>query len=531
MVTPTGIASGESAGAPSIDGEQDNQMSLRWILGALLIVTVAAFIARLWGLNWALPYIHNSDEPTTIRIVQTMVADWDLNPHFFHWPSLPFYIQAVPYMTYVGVGMALGVFSSPQAVPLPIRQTLGSELILNLNVVRVGRLTTMVIGTLIVVVVMLLALYISRRLWVGVVAGVIAGIEPMLVKNARWMTPDTYATFFVAAAVAMSVVIYRSGRWWQYVLAGVLAGAAASSKYNTALVVVTIAVAHLLRVRRRFFATPGIYLAAAASIVAFLATTPALVFSPTEAWAGISYDLSHYSTAHVGFEGGAPTFYLTRLATNLGPLLLVAVFAFFVRRIRWQSLIVATYPVLHILLVSRYVVRFERNMLPAIPPLIVLIALGVYGVVTWLQSTGRWRGWRSVVVVVGLLCVLAIPAVARTLDDARRYSGDHRADAQAWIDENVEDGSRVIVDAYSPWVDSGRFDVVGVGLVLTSEALNDSESDYIILTGGGSGRFLAEPERYAEQVDRFDLFRGTHCEVAAFTGYEDITIYARECRE
>jgi 4-amino-4-deoxy-L-arabinose transferase-like glycosyltransferase len=529
--TPNATAPGEKTDDLATARDPEHRMSRRSILVAVLAVAAGAFAIRLWGVNWALPYIHNSDEPTTTRIVQTMVANWDPNPHFFHWPSLPFYIQAVPYLAYVGLGMAFGLFASPQAVPLPIRQGLGSELMMNPNVVRVGRTTTMVIGTLIVVVVILLALYISRRIWVGIVAGLIAAVEPMLVKNARWMTPDAYAAFFSLAAVAMSVVIYRSGRWWHYVLAGAFAGAAASSKYNTAIVVVTIALAHLLRVRGRFFTDRGIYLAALTSIVVFLATTPALVFSPTEAWAGITYDLSHYSTAHVGFEGGAPAFYLTRLATNLGPLLLLAPFAFLVRGIRIQSLIVASYPLLHILLISRYVVRFERNMLPAIAPLVILVALGMYGIVSWLRSTERWRGRRSVIAAAGVLLILSIPALLQMVDDARRYSGDHRAQAQAWIDENVQPGSRVIVDAYSPWVDPGKFDVVGVGFVLTSEALEDSESDYIVLTRGGSGRFLAEPERYEDQVGRFDRFLDGHCEVAAFTGYEDITIYARECRK
>ncbi len=182
-------------------------------------------------------------------------------------------------------------------------------------------------------------------------------------------------------------------------------------------------------------------------------------------------------------------------------------------------------------MISRYVVRFERNILPAIPPIVVLIALGVYGIVSWAQSTERWRGWRSVAMVTGVVLVLSIPALAKTLDDARRYSGDHRAEAQAWINGNAQPGSRVVVDAYSPWVDPGRLDVVGVGFVLTSEAIDDSQSDYIILTRGGSGRFLAEPARYPDQVKRFDQFLSDHCEVAVFTGYEDITIYARECQQ
>jgi len=76
----------------------------KWLL---IGVTLLAISLRIWGINFGLPYLYHPDEPVGVRIAQRMFKTGDLNPHFYHWPSLTFYINALAYIPYY-----LGLFSN-----------------------------------------------------------------------------------------------------------------------------------------------------------------------------------------------------------------------------------------------------------------------------------------------------------------------------------------------------------------------------------------------------------------------------------
>src|SRR5690348_12493770 len=62
----------------------------RLLLG---VIVLQAFILRLWGIGWGLPYAdHYHDEQTVARVVLGMIERGDWNPRFFDYPSLYFYV-------------------------------------------------------------------------------------------------------------------------------------------------------------------------------------------------------------------------------------------------------------------------------------------------------------------------------------------------------------------------------------------------------------------------------------------------------
>jgi 4-amino-4-deoxy-L-arabinose transferase-like glycosyltransferase len=59
----------------------------------LAIVLLIAFSLRTWGINYDLPYIFHPDEPFSMGIILNIFRSGNLNPHFYDYPSLFFYIE------------------------------------------------------------------------------------------------------------------------------------------------------------------------------------------------------------------------------------------------------------------------------------------------------------------------------------------------------------------------------------------------------------------------------------------------------
>src|ERR1700752_4858135 len=62
---------------------------------ALVGIVVAAALLRFWHIGAGLPFSVGPDEPQVIQRVVRMMKTGDLNPHFFDWPSLTFYLNLV----------------------------------------------------------------------------------------------------------------------------------------------------------------------------------------------------------------------------------------------------------------------------------------------------------------------------------------------------------------------------------------------------------------------------------------------------
>jgi hypothetical protein len=50
-----------------------------------------------------------------------MLNAGELHPRFFHWPSLPFYINVLAYIPYFSLGKMLGVFQTPTDIFGPVQ--------------------------------------------------------------------------------------------------------------------------------------------------------------------------------------------------------------------------------------------------------------------------------------------------------------------------------------------------------------------------------------------------------------------------
>jgi predicted kinase len=276
-------------------------------------------------------------------------------------------------------------------------------------------------------------------------------------------------------------------------------GLAASSKYNGVLSAVPVVAAHFCRRGWGGLRDPRLLLSGAAAAGAFVLTTPYALLDTDAFLDGVEAERRHYSTGHAGHEAGAALDYLGAAWRSLGPaLVLAAVGAAAWWRRRWREvavLLAAVVPAF--VFISLFEVSFDRNVVPLLPPLTVLAAGGTAVVVD--AGVRRWPGrawWPAVA------AVLLVPLVLVSGRDARAANEDERAGARSWIEANVAPGSRLVVEAYGPWIDPERFWVKGFKEVARRPEgfFERRQIDYIVAAEERYGRYLDDPGRYPREA-------------------------------
>src|SRR5262249_23616850 len=145
-------------------------------------------------------------------------------------------------------------------------------------------------------------------------------------------------------------------------------------------------------------------------------------------------------------------------------------------------------------------VHFERNLVPALPSLLVVLAVVVVELVVRWSVAGTRLRTAAVVVIVLLLCWPAVLAVRAT----RASLIDSRAGARAWIAEHIRPQSEIFLDAYSPWVDPAAYRVTANAPLLTPEKFRGPRPDAIVITQKGLGRILLGASKRPSAVAQFE---------------------------
>jgi 4-amino-4-deoxy-L-arabinose transferase-like glycosyltransferase len=484
----------------------------------LLVIILFGLVIRVIGFNYDLPYIYHPDEPTNIRVIQRIFKG-DLNPHFFNYPSLFFYINAVAYIPYYLYGKFTGSFHARIDIPEPISLTMGVTRIDDPFVVILSRLLTIVIGTIGILLVYLICKQFSHEPLVAIVSALFFALNPTAVSLSRFITPDSYATFFVLISIFGSYLVLNRGSISTYLLAGFGAGLAASTKYNAVFVLVSLLVAHFLRYGKSGLLNRNLYFAVIASGLGFFITTPFSLLDTQNFLKDFFFEMKHYSTGHPGMEGNTLTWYLTYMWQTAGISYVLAACGIFYSLVSSQkrNLVVISFVLVYFVVISRMMVRNDRTILPIIPLFMVMgswMLIKVTNTIGYLTSKHeRFPSKTRTILTSGffliLLCLTLVQPITRV------YRGiinllmpNSRETARIWIEQNLPEGSRLAIESYSPFINPEKFLVQGVGQIIDHD-LNwyyEQDFDYLVFSQGMYGRYFAEPQKYNEQVKKYQKF-------------------------
>lgn len=198
----------------------------------LLGCIILAVCLRGWGLNFGLPYVYHPDESTVIIKAQAMLKTGDLNPHFFNWPSLLIYLNALVHGLHFLLGKLLGIFQSTADIPSPVMLGMAVGYMPMPSIWLASRVLTMSLGVGAVILTFLNGRSLTGKVAVGFIAALLTAVSPTIVTNNRFIAPDTYALFFLMLAFYGAVQVYQTGQTRYYLLSGIAIGLAGAAKYN-----------------------------------------------------------------------------------------------------------------------------------------------------------------------------------------------------------------------------------------------------------------------------------------------------------
>lgn len=480
-------------------------------VGLTLTLLLAAGL-RIWGSGYDLPFIFHPDEPFNITVAQRIFKTGDLNPHYFNYPSLFFYINALAYGPYLAAGELLGIFRSGADILPPNSLMQGVTIAPTPSAVLLGRSVTICFGVGSAGLVYLIGRQLREGPWVGLLAALMVAISPTMVGLSRFVTSDSQVTFFALSSLLAALLAMKQGKTRHYVAAGLFAGLAASSKYNGALILVSLALAHAFRFGKQALWKRGLYVAAAAAAIGFIATTPYSILDPSSFMSGLRYEAAHYALGHAGMEGDAAGWYLGLMATTSGGLYLLAGFG--IANGLWsrrkEVAIVVIFIAVYFAFISSFAVRNDRTFLLVAPFLFVLASDFAVDLISRLAGgilLPRFARGALIAACAGVLVTALSGSLSNTVAATRQLTAlDSRQTARIWIDNYLPPKSRIAIEAYAPYVDPARFEVLAIGKMIDfpSEWYLEKGVEYLVYGEGMFGRYFARPDLYAAEISKYE---------------------------
>ena len=468
-------------------------------------MTAAAFVVgfylRVSYISFGLPYLPRADELTNFNVIQGMVSSHRWNPEFFRYPSLMFYLN---------LPVEALVSNITGGLEPAVKQTLGNGIMAQPSAMISARAVTLLFGSGLII----LGHFLAKSAGLGKVATIafvwMIALDPLLLRHSTFVTPDVIATFFVTASLICAIKISGdAGNKW-YVAAGIFAGLAASTKYNAGLVAITIPVAHFLNVGDSFSRLSAVALAIIAAIGTLLLTSPFLLLDSERALEGFLFELNHYKTGHPGAQGDTFVTNMRWLFQQTGWAAIGAIGIVLsgskLRTVAPVLVFVACY----FLLISAQNVRFERNILPILPAVFLIILAGIDTVLGKLHTSGYW----AIPAVFIFLTITWQTPLQKTARDLANYSPTTNAAARQWLEDRVSETAHVGLDAYSPHLQTKSRTIIGEIFILNEPSETLLAQDAVLVSHSGSARFLQDPQ--SKQTGIFRALENAACRTEYF---------------
>jgi len=371
-------------------------MSARLALAGVVLTGAALRFYPIWfGLGYAQA---RPDETTTLGTAVAILSG-DPNPHFFHWPSLTFYLFA-------------GLFA---AVP-----TLDHG-----HYVLIARGAVACAGTLTIVLLARMTRTIANRS-TAIVAAAFLSVAVLHVRESHFAMTDVLMTMWATACL---LVLIEGRGWTAMAIAGIAGGLATSTKYSAAPLMLSGLVVPGARWQDR-----AVF--AGAFACAFVAASPYVLVDFATFRADVSFEGAHLAAGHVGEDlGRGWTYHLTRsLPYGLGlPVYLagLAGIPILVRRHARAAVPLLAFAVPFYIAIGSGRTVFFRYILPVVPLFCVSAGLAVRALVDSTALPLRVRPRAAMAALTALLAF--VPLVTSARMDRLLARTDSRVLAAEWL--------------------------------------------------------------------------------------------------
>ena len=421
------------------------------VRAALVSILVGAVTLRLSAVGLGHPSVSFQPDEDANLLRALRLANGDLNPRYFYYPALLWYVLAAAYRIVFWVGRELGMLATWDDL-LSLYRTSPVFFLL-------GRVISVVFGTATV-----WCLYcIGRRAFSpmhGLLASCFLAVAFLHVRDSALATTEASLTFFVVLSLLGAVRVLQEGRTRDYWLAGLAAGLATATKYNAVLVLVALTTAHGLRRMRTSLSAIGVergqFLSAClvASIV-FVALNPFILLDWANAWGSpdafgsLAWEWRYVHTVEYLDLQPAWWYHLSvSLRYGLGMAPLALALGGILRTLYQRdgiSIVLLSFAITFFAAIASLQAVFVRYMTPVVPVLCLFAAAGLLGVVHRARSA-RLRP--CLLTGLGLLALLEPLSASVAYGRLSRHV-DTRIEMERFIQDTLHGA---VVATYGPSV-------------------------------------------------------------------------------
>ena len=356
----------------------------RWMPWALLIlISLSFFHAINQKIEAALPYPTHIDERHRLKTALHIIQTGDLNPHYFHKPSLPIYLTAV--------GLSGGFLYSAKQGKIRGVKDIGSVEYPYFDHPEIVKTAKQLFAIFAAAGIFFtgFAAYKAYRyrclLWLP--AFLIHFSHDYIYLSHGYINVNILGAFFVA--ILMSYIFYNlrgAGCVKKAIIPGILCGLTISSKYNFLGIYLPCFLAIIFYERAHIVSRS--VLLVFVSIMTILLVNPYFLLDLPKFLDDAAYQVSHYMyKGHRGYENtpGISQFryYMNATVSQYGLMAFVySIFGlFYMLKIDWKkACIIISFPLSMLFLMSISKANFLRNLVPVFMLWSIFISMGVIAV-------------------------------------------------------------------------------------------------------------------------------------------------------
>lgn len=462
----------------------------------LLLALAIGFWLRVPYISEGLPFFYNEDEAHHFNRTVNMVKSGDLNPHYFHKPSLHFYLRipvvAVSFLWSVSQGYIKSVKEIRTADSFGIGDYAFSAS--HPGIVKWNRCLSLFFSLVSIIFTALIAKQLFKFNLSAFFAAIIVAVSPEFIRSSCIIGVDGLMTMMVVLAVYLALKYLSSFDIRMLWALGLVSGLAVSSKYN-ALPIALLPVLVCAMTKPTSFASWAAVMLA--PMLGFLIGSPYIISSIPLFLDQFGYEIWHYGIeGHAGHSAepgiAQAMFYMhwlrkDALGSSLSILLAFGLFIYLLNCLkaetRRQHLIVLLFPVLFTWLMVDQKANFTRNMLVVIPFAGIFSAQTTDTILGHLRIKATMRRISYSILII-LFCVPLILQVLKNHKEIKDFV-DSRTLADAWLLDNQEPYLDTVI-AGELQFPSSTYSRKGVSVI------PGSEIDALDLYWAGYDRFVVD---------------------------------------
>jgi 4-amino-4-deoxy-L-arabinose transferase-like glycosyltransferase len=347
---------------------------------ALVGILLISLFLRLPFVYEASPYFHREDEAHHFNRTINMLKSGNLDPDYFHKPSLHFYLRlpvaAAGFLVSVKKSEIKEVQELITTDPFGIADYAFSAS--HPRVLHISRAFSLALSLSSIALVYLICLQLKLGSLAALGASLLFGLSPSAIEESAVIGVDNLMMFFCLWTVYLALRALNLKTNLALFWCAAAAGLALSSKYN-ALPIILIPI--LVLISNKSFRLEACLIAVFVAPIFFILGSPYILLNIPKFLNQFAYEIWHYGVAgHAGHmaEPGLEQlkFYISWLGSEAIGVFALALSLYGMTRLAKQSqaLIAFCFPVMFFILMVFQKANFERNMLVIIPFVCILSA-------------------------------------------------------------------------------------------------------------------------------------------------------------